>query len=335
MIKSNRIIYYGKKFLVFLLSVLILSAVVFYVSRLAPGDPLVSYYGERTEKMSPQEREWAMNKLGLNEPIHVQYVKWLEQAFHGNFGISFKYKQDVLQVISGRIVNTLLLGGIGFLLIFAGSLLLGILCAWNEDGWVDRILCKIGTISSCIPEFWLSIVLILIFAVTLRILPSSGAYSTGKADDVGDRILHLIMPLIIVTLEHLWYYAYMIRNKILEEVRADYVLLAKSKGVTKRTILFKHCLRNVLPAYLSIMAIAVPHVLGGTFVVESVFSYPGIGALSYESARYHDYNLLMLLCIMSGVLVIFCNMLSQIINEHIDPRMKANEVTEMSEVTSL
>ena len=335
MIKINRIIYYGKKFLVFLLSVLILSAVVFYVSRLAPGDPLVSYYGERTEKMSPQEREWAMNKLGLNEPIHVQYVKWLEQAFHGNFGISFKYKQDVLQVISGRIVNTLLLGGIGFLLIFVGSLLLGILCAWNEDGWVDRILCKTGTISSCIPEFWLSIVLILIFAVTLRILPSSGAYSTGKADDVGDRILHLIMPLIIVTLEHLWYYAYMIRNKILEEVRADYVLLAKSKGVTKRTILFKHCLRNVLPAYLSIMAIAVPHVLGGTFVVESVFSYPGIGALSYESARYHDYNLLMLLCIMSGVLVIFCNMLSQIINEHIDPRMKANEVTEMSEVTSL
>ena len=335
MIKSNRVIYYGKKFLVFLLSVLILSVIVFYVSRLAPGDPLVSYYGERTEKMSPQEREWAMNKLGLNEPIHVQYVKWLEQAFHGNFGISFKYKQDVLQVISGRIVNTLLLGGIGFLLIFAGSLLLGILCAWNEDGWVDRILCKIGTISSCIPEFWLSIVLILVFAVTLRILPSSGAYSTGKADDVGDRILHLIMPLIIVTLEHLWYYAYMIRNKILEEVRADYVLLAKSKGVTKRTILFKHCLRNVLPAYLSIMAIAVPHVLGGTFVVESVFSYPGIGALSYESARYHDYNLLMLLCIMSGVLVIFCNMLSQIINEHIDPRMKANEVTEMSEVTSL
>ena len=335
MIKSNHVIYYGKKFLVFLLSVLILSGVVFYVSRLAPGDPLVSYYGERTEKMSPQEREWAMNKLGLNESIHVQYVKWLEQAFHGNFGISFKYKQDVVQVISGRIANTLLLGGIGFLFIFAGSLLLGVLCAWNEDGWVDRILCKIGTISSCIPEFWLSIVLILVFAVTLRILPSSGAYSTGKADDVGDRILHLIMPLIIVTLEHLWYYAYMIRNKILEEVRADYVLLAKSKGVTKRTILFKHCLRNVLPAYLSIMAIAVPHVLGGTFVVESVFSYPGIGALSYESARYHDYNLLMLLCIMSGVLVIFCNMLSQIINEHIDPRMKANEVTEMSEVTRL
>ena len=177
--------------------------------------------------------------------------------------------------------------------------------------------------------------LILVFAVTLKILPSSGAYTIGKADDIGDRIAHLIMPLTIVTLEHLWYYAYMVRNKILEEVRADYVLLAKSKGLNKKKILFKHCIRNVMPAYLSIMAIAVPHVLGGTFVVESVFSYPGIGALSYESARYHDYNLLMLLCMMSGILVIFCNMLAQVINEHIDPRVKAGEAVETWEVTGL
>ena len=333
--KGNWLIYCGKKIMAFLLSVFVLSVAVFYVARLAPGDPLVSYYGERAEKMSPQERQWAMEKLGLDQPVYIQYEKWVKNAFHGDFGISFKYKQDVVEVISGRIVNTLLLGGIGFLLIFAGSLLLGVLCAWHEDKWADRILCKLGTISSCIPEFWLSLVLILIFSVTLKILPSSGAYTIGKADDIADRAIHLIMPLTIVTLEHLWYYAYMIRNKILEEVRADYVLLAKSKGLNRRKILFCHCLRNVMPAYLSIMAIAVPHVLGGTFVVESVFSYPGIGALSYESARYHDYNLLMLLCMVSGILVIFCNILAQTINEHIDPRVKANEVVETSEVTGL
>lgn len=96
--------------------------------------------------------------------------------------------------------------------------------------------------------------------------------------------------------------------------------------------MFHHCIRNVMPAYLSIMAIAVPHILGGTYVVESVFSYPGIGALSYESARYHDYNLLMLLCMMSGILVIFCNIVSQTMNEQIDPRMRAEEITEQSEV---
>lgn len=333
--KQKNLLYYGKKLAVFLLSVLVLSVVVFYVARLAPGDPLVSYYGDRTEKMSPQEREWAMEKLGLDEPIYVQYVKWVKNAAHGEFGISFKYKQDVLEVISGRILNTLLLGGIGFLFIFVGSLLLGMFCAWHEDRWIDRILCRLGTISSCIPEFWLSLVLILIFAVNLRLLPTSGAYSAGKADDLADRAVHLILPLVVVTIEHLWYYAYMIRNKILEEVREDYVLLAKAKGLNKRAILFGHCLRNVMPAYLSLMAIAVPHILGGTYVVESVFSYPGIGALSYESARYHDYNLLMILCMMSGILVIFCNMLSQMINEQIDPRIKAGEISERSEVTSL
>ena len=282
--------------------------------------------------MSPEEREWAMEKLGLNEPISVQYVKWVINAFHGEFGISFKYKQDVLEVIGDRIGNTLLLGGIGFVIMFAGALLLGILCAWYENRLADRILCKLGTISSCIPEFWMALVLILIFSVNLKILPSSGAYSTGKAGNVGDRLIHLIMPLTIVVLEHLWYYAYMIRNKILEEVRADYVLLAKAKGLDKKKLMFRHCVRNVMPAYLSIMAIAVPHVLGGTYVVESVFSYPGIGALSYESARYHDYNLLMLLCMMSGILVIFCNIVSQTINEQIDPRMKDEVITEKSEV---
>lgn len=331
----NRGIYYGKKLFSFLVSVLVLSVVVFYVARLAPGDPLVSYYGDRTEKMSPEEREWAMEKLGLDEPIHVQYIKWVKNALHGDFGISFKYKQDVVEVISGRIVNTLLLGGIGFLCIFVGSLLLGVFCAWHEDRWIDRILCKLGTVFGCIPEFWLSLVLILVFAVSLRVLPSSGAYSVGMEKSAADRAAHLILPLIVVTAEHLWYYAYMVRNKMLEEVRADYVLLAKSKGLGKRRILFRHCLRNVIPTYLSIMAIAVPHVLGGTYVVESVFSYPGIGALSYESARYHDYNLLMLLCMLSGILVIFSSILSQIISERIDPRVRAKEITERSEVTRL
>ena len=288
--RQKKLVYYGKKCLIFLISVFILSVVVFYVARLAPGDPLISYYGDRTEKMSPEEREWAMEKLGLNKPISVQYVKWVKNAFHGEFGISFKYKQDVLEVIGGRIGNTLLLGGIGFIIMFAGALLLGILCAWYENRLADRILCKLGTISSCIPEFWMALVLILIFSVNLKILPSSGAYSTGKAGDVGDRVIHLIMPLTIVVLEHLWYYAYMIRNKILEEVRADYVLLAKTKGLDKKKLMFRHCVRNVMPAYLSIMAIAVPHVLGGTYVVESVFSYPGIGALSYESARSVSYT---------------------------------------------
>lgn len=333
--KRNRIVYYGKKILIFFLSVFLLSLAVFFISRLAPGDPLRSYYGDRVEKMSPEEREWAEDKLGLNDPLTAQYVRWLGEAVHGDFGISYKYKMNVLEVIEGRIGNTLILGGIGFLLIFIGSMLLGILCAWFEDRWPDKLLCKIGTITSCIPEFWLSLIMILIFSIGLRWLPSSGAYSVGNADNLMDRIVHLILPLSIVVLNHLWYYAYMVRNKIVEEVRADYVLLAKAKGLKRRTIMFRHCMRNVIPTYLSLMAIAIPHIMGGTYIVETVFSYPGIGTLSYESARYKDYNLLMVLCLLSGVVVILCNMIAQIINEHVDPRIKANEAMEIeaTEVT--
>ena len=334
MIKRNPVVYYGKKVLVFLISVFILSVLVFYISRLAPGDPLLSYYGERVEKMSVEERAWAEEKLGLSDPIHVQYVRWLENAFHGDFGISFKYKMPATEVIASRVGNTLILGGIGFVLVFALSLLLGILCARFEDRPLDKFICKFGTITSCIPEFWMSLMLILIFAIYLNWLPSSGAYSIGNKNDIGDRIVHLILPMSIVVIIHLWYYAYMIRNKILEEVRADYVLLAKSKGLSKKQILYGHCLRNIIPSYLSIMAISVPHILGGTFIIETVFSYPGIGTLSYESARYKDFNMLMILTLLSGIVVILCNIIAQTINEQIDPRIKATEIVETSEVTA-
>ncbi|MCI8317823.1 MAG: ABC transporter permease [Lachnospiraceae bacterium] len=333
--KKNKVQYIGKKVLIFAISVFLLSLITFYISRMAPGDPLVSYYGDRVEKMSPQERERAEERLGLHEPVSVQYVQWLKQAVRGDFGISYKYKKDVLEVIGGRIGNTLVLGGIGFLLIFVLALLLGVLCAWYEDSLLDRMICKVGTVTSCIPEFWLSLLLLLIFAVELRWLPGSGAYTVGKSDDILDRIWHLILPVSIVVLNHLWYYAYMIRNKLLEEVRADYVLLARSKGMDKKQILFRHCLRNIIPSYLSIMAISVPHVLGGTYIIETVFSYPGIGTLSYESARYKDYNLLMVLCILSGVVVILCNMIAQAVNEQIDPRIRAAEIMEETEVTQL
>lgn len=294
--KPSKILYFGKKALAFLLSVLVLSLAVFYVSRLAPGDPLVSYYGNRAEKLTPQERAQAEEKLGLDEPIFPQYVRWAQNALHGDFGISYKYKMPAGEVIASRAGNTLLLGGVGFVLIFT-----------------------------------LSLLLILIFAIELRMLPSSGAYSIGQQNNIADRAAHLILPLAVVVLGHLWYYAYMIRNRLLDEMRADYVLLAKAKGLTRRAVMLRHCLRNTMPTYLSIMAISVPHVLGGTYIVETVFSYPGLGTLAYESARYKDYNLLMLLSLLSGALVILCSIIAQTINEQIDPRIRAEQAVRETE----
>ena len=322
--------YIGKKIVVFLCSLLVLSVLVFTISRLTPTDPLQSYYGERVEKMSVEEKEATREKLGLNDPVPTQYFRWVQNALQGDFGVSYKYRQPVTQVIRGRIGNTVILGGIGFVITFAGALLLGLLCAAKENSVFDRVMCKVGTLSSCIPEFWLSLMLILLFSVTLRWLPSSGAYSVGHADDVGDRIVHLILPMSVVVLSHLWYYAYLVRNRLVEELRADYVLLARSEGMGQAHIVLRQCLRNVLPSYLSLMAISVPHVMGGTYIVEAVFSYPGLGTLSYESARYKDYNLLMVLCLLSGAVVIACSLLAQAMNARLDPRLRPAE----REVTS-
>ena len=189
------------------LSLFLLSLLVFVIAHYAPGDPLRAYFGDRVEKMSVDERAWAEAKLGLDRPVLTQYGIWLQNALHGDFGISYKYKMDVLEVIRTRLPYTLRLGGVGFVLLFVLSLGVGVLCARHEDSLLDRILCRVGTIMSCVPEFWLSLVLILLFAVELRWLPSSGAYSVGGDGGFADRAVHLILPVAVVVLGHLWYYS--------------------------------------------------------------------------------------------------------------------------------
>lgn len=315
-----------KRVILLIVVMLILSVVVFILARLAPGDPLQSFYGDKLDSMSEAEIEAARVRLGLDSSLTVQYFRWLVNAFRGDFGISFKYKQPVMNLIPPLLGNTLVLGVTAYAAVFILATLLAVFCALHEDRLIDRIICRIGTILYYTPGFWLGVVLVLIFAVNLGWMPSSGAYDIGMKGSLTNRIRHLVLPLTVMIASHLWYYAYMIRNKLLDEVRKDYVLLAKSKGCTSREIVWKHCLRNVAPTIVSIMAISIPHVTGGTVVVESVFNYPGIGNLAIEAAKYHDYNLLMIDVLITGFAVFASSFVAQTINEEIDPRMKEMEI---------
>ena len=315
--------YLGKKLLVFILMMFLLSTAVFYVSRLTPGDPLEAFYGGATQSMTSAELDAARARLGLDGSITRQYVQWVRGILRGDFGMSLRHKRPVLAVVRPLIGNTLVLGGTAYILVFLLAVGLALFCARFEDSPADRVICKAGTAAFYIPAFWLGTVLVLVFSVNLKLLPSGGAYDIGKSGDFANRARHMVLPLTVMVASHLWYYAYMIRNKLLDEVRRDYVLLARSKGLGRTRILFTHCLRNVLPTIVNIMAISIPHVLSGTYIAESVFSYPGIGSLAVSSAKYHDYNLLMLMVIATGVLVIVSSLIAQIINERIDPRLKA------------
>lgn len=314
-----------KRLVLLVVVMFILSAAVFYMARLAPGDPLQSFYGDALEMMTEEEKDAARVRLGLDSSISVQYIRWISNALDGDFGISFKYKQPVMQVVKPLIGNSLLLGVIAYGMVFALATVLAVFCALHEDRFIDKLICRLGTILYYTPGFWLGVVLVLIFAVGLGWFPSSGAYDVGMKNDIGNRISHLILPLFVMIASHLWYYAYMIRNKLLDEIRKDYVLLAKSKGCTRRETVWKHCLRNVAPTIVSIMAISISHVIAGTVVVEAVFNYPGIGNLAVESAKYHDYNMLMVIVLITGFFVFVSSFAAQTINEEIDPRMKEME----------
>ena len=322
----NKIASLLRKAALLVLMLLALSLAVFYISRLTPGDPLQSYYGDAVQSMSSAELDAARRRLGLDGPIWEQYRRWAGNVLDGDFGMSLKYKRPVVDVVLPLLGNTLLLGGLAYALVFVLAIALALLCARFEHSALDRLICRVGTTAYYVPAFWLGVLLVLVFSVNLEWLPSSGAYSYGKAGDIADRARHLVLPLAVMVASHLWYYAYMIRNKLLDEVRRDYVLLARSKGLGRTRVLWSHCLRNVMPTVVGIMAISIPHVLSGTYVAEAVFNYPGIGLLAISSAKYHDYNLLMLMVLFTGAMVIISSLLAQSINEAIDPRIKSGEV---------
>ncbi len=311
-----------KNLLIFLIAMLFLSIIVFVFARLAPGDPLVAFYGDAIETMSPIELDAARARLGLDSPMHIQYITWISGILVGNFGLSLQYKIPAMDVISPLIGNTLILGVTAYILVFLLAILLAVSCALHEDSLFDRLACKIGTMTYFIPSFWLGLLLVMVFSINLGWFPSSGAYDYGMSGNILNRIQHLILPLIVMIASHIWYYAYMIRNKLLDENRKDYVLLAKSKGLGKHEIIWKHSLRNIAPTIINLMAISIPHVLSGTIIAEAVFNYPGIGNMAINAAKYHDYNLLMLLVLIIGAMVIISSIAAYMINEIIDPRMR-------------
>ena len=320
--RTEQVKYLLSKLLQLVISLVILLLLVFFLARLAPGDPLYAYYGDGLDKMSIEQKQAAEIKLGLDKGLITQLVIWVQGAAQGDFGLSYQYKQSVMDIIGSVYANTLILGITAFVLTFLLAFGLGCFCALHEDKLADKLICKIGVITNSIPSFWLALIFILFFCVNLRLLPSGGAYDIGRAGDMLSRLKHLILPLSVMILSHLWYYAYMVRNKLLEEIRRDYVLLAKAKGLSKRQIIYCHLLPNIMPAMLYVMAIAIPHIVGGTFIVEQVFSYPGLGKLLFEAASYHDYNMLMVLSLLTGAAIIFFSILAQMLSDIIDPRMK-------------
>ena len=305
------------------ITLLVLSFLVFSMSRMAPGDPLVAYYGSSVERMSSSEKEEARERLGLNDSIAGQYGVWAKQAVAGDLGISFKYKVPVTEILRQVVPNSLLLSGLGFALTVLLALPLGAFLALKEGSLPDRIITRLGIFTASIPVFWIALLLILVFSVFLQVLPASGVAPVGDSFSFFSRLPYLLLPLTTMLLSHLWYYGYLVRNLYLEEMGKEYMLLHRIKGMKRGRILLQHGTRNLFPAYVMLMVNSVPHLLGATYVIEEVFSYKGLGSLAFESAKYHDYNLLLVIALLTGALVLILNRLEEALRGILQPALAA------------
>ena len=314
--------YLARRLLRLLGMLLLLSLLVFLMARLSPGDPLRSWYGDGVERMSAAEEAAMSHKLGLDRSLPVQYGIWLRGVLTGDLGISLRYKQPVTTVIGNVLLNTVALGVLSYVLTFLIAFRMGQKSALSEGSLRDRWLTRWSITVGSIPSFFLALLLILILAVQLPLFPTGGAYSYGMKYSLPDRLWHLVLPTAVIVLGHVGYYGLMVRNLLAEETRKDYVLLLKSQGMPKTEIVNRCCTRNILSTMIPAMSLAVPHLLGGTYVVEMVFGYPGLGTLTFESALYKDYNLLMAITLLTGAVVIVCNFLGEILSARVDPRMR-------------
>ena len=306
--------------LLFLIPLLLgLSIVIFTLIRLAPGDPALAMMSP-TAASNPQYLEQTRKNLGLDEPLPVQYLTWLGNMVTGDFGTAYTFNnKPVLSLIGERLWGTVQLQGIS---LFLGILLafpVGILSATRQYSAVDNSVTIGSFIGLAIPNFWLALLLQVWIGVQLGWLP---VISTGQNDAPWDeRWRYFIMPVIVLTLPNIAYFARFMRSSMLEVIRQDYMTTARSKGLGSRTVLYRHGLRNALIPMVTVIGLQLPRILGGAVIIEQIFAWPGLGLLAYDAIGRRDYPVILALTMLTGAAVMIVNVLVDVVYALVDPRV--------------
>jgi peptide/nickel transport system permease protein len=299
-----------------------ISLIAFALIRLAPGDPVGLLYGpdEPIEDIARVRAQW-----GLDQPLPVQYLAWLRNVLHGDLGRSYTDSRPVLTVITERVPRTLQLTLSALSIALVGGLSIGTLAALRRNTALDGMLTALATACYAIPGFWLALLLILLFSVQLRLLPSGGVGTLRGERTALDGLAHLVMPATVLSLRELGRVVRFTRAGLLDVLESDYIRTARAKGLREHRVIWGHALRNALLPLITLLGLAVPGLLGGSIVIESVFAWPGIGRLAYEAAVARNYPLIMGLTLCIGTLVILGNLLADLSYGLADPRVRLDE----------
>ena len=296
-----------------------ISLVLFGVIHLAPGGPL-DVYGDNPS-VSPEALAQIRVAYGLDQPVPVQYLKWLGSMLLGDWGFSFRTGRPVLTDIAGRIAPTLQLGGLALALSLLIALPVGVISAARRHSPLDHALTLMSFAGVSVPVFWLALLLQLLFSITLGWLPSAG-YETVGGGGLTDRLAHIAMPAAVLSLATVASWSRYIRSGMLDTLGQDYIRTARAKGVSRSAVLIRHALRNALIPAVTIIALDLASVISGAVITETVFSWPGVGRLFIESMNSRDYPVLMGLMMMGSGALILANLIADLAYSALDPRIR-------------
>lgn len=300
----------------------ILSILIFLLAKLMPGDP---FTGMISPDMDPATIERMRQEAGLNDPLHIQYTRWMGNALKGDFGKSVHYKMPVMTLIGGRAINTFYLSLLSVLLTYAIAIPLGMLAGRYNGSTLDNVVVGYNFISYSIPGFVLYLIAIVTFAYSLGWFPTGGTIGIGVVTPlarIASRLHHMVLPAICYALLSTTGTIQYLRNEIIDAKSMDYVRTARSKGVPVSVVYRKHIFRNSLLPIAAFFGFTITGLLGGSVMIETVFNYPGMGSLFLEAVLVRDYSVMTTLILLYGTLTLFGSLISDILMSVVDPRIR-------------
>jgi len=297
-----------------------ISFAAFVLMRLAPGGPMAIY--AQNPNMSEADMRRIEHILGLDQPVHIQYLKWAAGMATGNMGYSYRTGRSVGEVIRERVPATVQLMAFAYLIAIALGIATGIVSAIRRHSMFDYCATTGAMVGLSVPTFWFGLMVIIVFAAMLRWIPSGGIATLGAPFSLYDRIIHLIGPASVLGLWMTATWSRYTRSSVLEVIGQDYIRTARAKGLRSRTILLRHTLRNALIPLVTLAGLEFRNLFGGALVTETVFSWPGIGRLYLDSLNYQDYSVILGLLLMTSVLVLVGSLVADILYAVVDPRIR-------------
>jgi peptide/nickel transport system permease protein len=304
---------------------LLISALVYFILYLVPGGPFDQLRAGASDAAAQEAQIRRLNQLlGLDRPLHERYLRWLGNAVRGDFGSSWSvaFGQPVGRLIESRLAYTLLLMGLAALVSFVIAVPIGIISAVKQYSLLDYFITGFSFFGLSMPTFWFGVMLLILFSVVWPVLPAGGGSTAGREGDWLDRARYLILPVLVLSLVQVASWSRFMRSSMLEVLRQDYMRTARAKGLPFRSAIRKHGLRNAILPLVTLLGLEIPQLFGGAIITETIFSWPGMGRLFFQGVSQNDWPLVQAITMLSALLVVVGNLLSDVLYAWIDPRIR-------------